>query len=106
MMQTAPVLAGDGIRLEPFIVGIVIVIAIIGGVQLLLPLVRALARRLDGGGESAQLHDELEMLRARVLDFEPMTQRVAELEERLDFTERMLAASAQPAPRPVSPQEP
>jgi Tfp pilus assembly protein PilO len=62
------------------------------------PLVRALARRLEGrGGQDASaLRGEVEQLHHRLGEVDQLQIRVAELEERLDFTERMLAQSREP----------
>jgi hypothetical protein len=60
------------------------------------PLARALARRLEGGGSAAGLEGELDGLRNRVDQLEQGQGRVAELEERLDFAERLLAQSREP----------
>jgi len=54
--------------------------------------VRALARRLEGKGTGdAALRAEVEQLHHRLGEVDALQGRVAELEERLDFTERMLA---------------
>ncbi len=55
------------------------------------PLVTALARRLEGRGGSAALEQRVEELEARLAELETSSHRVAELEERLDFAERLLA---------------
>jgi Tfp pilus assembly protein PilN len=61
------------------------------------PLVRALARRLEGrGGQDAALRGEVEQLHQRLGEVDQLQARIAELEERLDFTERMLAQSREP----------
>lgn len=72
---------------------VMIVLAALAAVTLVLwPLVRALARRLEGkGNPSAALQAEVEELRARVHELEAGQGRVLDLEERLDFTERILA---------------
>lgn len=57
----------------------------------LYPIARALARRLEGRNASPELLQQVEELRDRVQDLEASQHRVAELEERLDFTERLLA---------------
>jgi hypothetical protein len=57
----------------------------------LYPVARALARRLEGRGVSQDLLQQVDELRERVRDLEASQHRVAELEERLDFTERLLA---------------
>lgn len=70
---------------EDFFIPTIIVSGVVTGVVLRGPVGRALARRIEADGPDAsvveQQHVELEDLRGRVL----------ELEERLDFTERMLA---------------
>ena len=69
-----------------------ITIAIVAGVAFVLyPLARALARRLEGRSASPELLQQVEELRDRVQDLEASQHRVTELEERLDFTERLLA---------------
>jgi hypothetical protein len=59
----------------------------------LYPLMRALARRLEGRqmGPDPALRSELGQLRHRLEDVEVLQTRVLELEERVDFTERLLA---------------
>ncbi len=60
------------------------------------PLVRALARRLEGRGGSTELLADVEALQGRVDQLEAGQSRVAELEERLDFAERLLAQTREP----------
>jgi hypothetical protein len=75
----------------------IIVLAVLCTVGMLLwPLVRALARRLESGGRNAQLQGEVDALRDRLQQLEQSQARVTELEERLDFTERLLAQSREP----------
>jgi hypothetical protein len=59
----------------------------------LYPLMRAIARRIEGRthGADPALKGEMDELRVRLGDMEGLQLRVADLEERLDFTERMLA---------------
>lgn len=52
------------------------------------PRSAVLARDLD----EAERDQAIEDLQARVAELEPLRQRVVELEERLDFTERLLAS--------------
>jgi Tfp pilus assembly protein PilO len=75
-----------------------IVLTVVAAVTLVLwPLVRALARRLEGkGGKDPALQRELEQLQQRLAEVDALHSRVAELEERLDFTERLLARSREP----------
>lgn len=60
----------------------------------LLPLARAWARRLEGGGPR---DDSDSQLGSRV---EHLEQRLADAEERLDFAERMLARGPDPVALP------
>ena len=76
---------------------VIMVLAILGTALLIMwPLVRALARRLEGGA-SKELLLELDGLRGRVQQIEEGQARLGELEERLDFAERMLAQSREPS---------
>ncbi len=63
---------------------------------LLWPLIRAFARRIEGGGASAEREAEMDALRERVRRLEEMAPRMAELEERLDFAERIVANTREP----------
>ena len=75
----------------------IMVLALLGTVGMLLwPLVRALARRLESGGRNAQLEGELDALRERLQHLEQSQARVGELEERVDFAERLLAHGREP----------
>ena len=60
------------------------------------PIGKAIARRIEGsiGGEDA-LASRMAELEHRLLDLEQERVRVGELEERLDFAERMLAAGGE-----------
>jgi len=58
---------------------------------LLWPVIKAIARRIEAGGAAADARGELEELRERVRQLEQTNPRLAELEERLDFAERLLA---------------
>lgn len=63
----------------------------------LYPLMRAIGRRIEGRGTGdAALREELEQLRGRVADVEVLQHRVMELEERVDFAERLLAQRREP----------
>ena len=63
--------------------------AIVG--MLLRPLVVAFSRRLSGGAANDHLASEVDELRARVAELEAERGYVAELAERVDFAERLLA---------------
>ena len=64
---------------------------------ILWPVMRAFARRLEGKGASdPALHAEIEQLQHRLGEVDGLHQRVAELEERIDFTERIVAQGREP----------
>ena len=71
----------------PFVAVISMVVTAI----LVWPLIRAAARRLEGrGGDTTALRAEIDQLHDRLADVEQMQQKVFELENRLEFSERML----------------
>jgi Tfp pilus assembly protein PilO len=47
-------------------------------------------------GDAAQIKEELEQLRQRVAELEGVPERMSELEERVDFSERLLARQREP----------
>lgn len=56
---------------------------------------KVLERRLSGGGrELTELRTAVDALRAEIAEQQDQSQRLAELEERLDFAERLLARQA------------
>ena len=71
---------------------VMMVVTVMAAVTIVLwPLATALARRLEGRGTlDAALRAEVEQLRHRLGEVDALQGRVAELEERLDFTERLL----------------
>jgi hypothetical protein len=70
--------------------GIVLVLfsAIVGAI--LYPIARAFARRLEGNGNAEVMQRELAEVHARLDALQQGEARMAELEARLDFAERML----------------
>jgi Tfp pilus assembly protein PilO len=73
----------------------------------LYPLMRALGRRIEGhGGSDPELRREVEQLRSRMGDLETLQHRVMELEERVDFAERLLAQRREPERLPGARSEP
>ncbi len=60
------------------------------------PLIKAIARRIEGGAPGAGVQAELEGLRERVRQLEEMQPRMLELEDRVDFTERIVAKGREP----------
>jgi hypothetical protein len=78
----------------PPAVVMIVVFALAAAVIILWPLMRAFARRVEGkGGADAALRAEVDLLQARLSEVDTLHNRVAELEERVDFTERLLAQS-------------
>ncbi len=77
--------------LPPQVIALVSIAAVAGIALVLYPIARAIARRLEGRGAGQELLMQVDELRERVRDLEGSQHRVAELEERLDFTERLLA---------------
>lgn len=77
---------------------VIMVLVVMTAVTIILwPIVRALARRLEGrGAVDATLRADVEQLRRRLGEVDGLQGRIAELEERLDFTERLLAQSREP----------
>ncbi len=79
--------------------GFLSVIAAFIGVPMVLfyvipPLGRAIGRRLEGTPVPS---DELSALRSEVEELRALASRVPELEERVDFAERMLAQGREPS---------
>jgi flagellar biosynthesis/type III secretory pathway M-ring protein FliF/YscJ len=71
------------------------------GTVLLLPLIRAWARRIEGGAANAALADEMAQMRERIAELELAAGSVHEIEERLDFAERLLAQRNDGPPLPL-----
>jgi Tfp pilus assembly protein PilO len=77
----------------------IVVFSLIAVTVILWPVMRALARRLEGRGADPGLRQEVEQLQHRLEEMETLQARMAELEERVDFTERMLVRG-QESPEP------
>jgi hypothetical protein len=80
----------------PPLVFLFIAIAVLVATTIILwPLARAFARRLEGkGSPDPALRAEVEHLHARLDEVDSLQARVLELEERVDFTERLLAQTS------------
>jgi len=89
----------------PPVVLLIVIAALAATVIILWPIMRAFGRRLEGkGGGDPALRAEVEQLQMRLAEMDTLHARVAELEERVDFTERLLA-QATPQPRVGTPNE-
>ncbi|MGE0439606.1 MAG: hypothetical protein AB7L66_15615 [Gemmatimonadales bacterium] len=76
---------------EGVLIAAVLVVGVIVAGVILMPLIKAFARRIEGRSLPPGVTEELDQLRARVAELEGVTHRLAELEERVDFSERLLA---------------
>jgi Tfp pilus assembly protein PilO len=79
----------------------VIVLIVLGALLattiILWPIMRALGRRMEGArGTDPALRAEIQQLRDQVTHVDSMQARLNELEERLDFAERLLAQRKDP----------
>lgn len=76
---------------------VLIAIALLTAITVVLwPLARALGRRLEGKPADGELRGEVARLQQRLGELDALQERVVELEERLDFTERLLAQTREP----------
>jgi hypothetical protein len=78
---------------------LLIIIAALTALTIILwPIMRAFGRRLEGkGNPDSALRLEVEQLHTRLADMDSLQSRLVELEERVDFTERLLAQGQQSA---------
>ncbi|HEX7336924.1 MAG TPA: hypothetical protein VF252_06925 [Gemmatimonadales bacterium] len=77
---------------------LIVIAALAATVIILWPIMRAFGRRLEGrGGNDPALRSDLDHLQARLGEVDALEARLAELEERVDFAERLLAHAPQPA---------
>lgn len=77
---------------------VIIALAMVAGFTIVFwPLMRALARRIEGKARTdPALLEEMDQMRQRLAEVDTLTFRLGELEERLDFAERMLAQRKEP----------
>ena len=81
---------------------LIFIVSLLGagvGVYAGITVVGILRRRFDGGAP-AMAREELDALHGRIAAAEALEGRVAELEERLDFAERLLARQPEPEALP------
>jgi hypothetical protein len=82
----------------PPIILLIVIAALTATVIILWPIMRAFGRRLEGrGATDPTLKADIDHLHARLSEVDTLQSRVLELEERVDFTERLLAKSQQPS---------
>jgi hypothetical protein len=80
----------------PPLVLLIVVAALAATTIILWPLVRAFARRLEGKSGDPALRAEVDQLHARLGEMDTLQVRIGDLEERLDFAERLLAQNREP----------
>jgi len=81
----------------PPIILLIVIAALTATVIILWPIMRAFGRRLEGRGNTdAALKGEIDHLHVRLGEMDSLQSRVLELEERVDFAERLLAQAKQP----------
>lgn len=77
--------------LPPQVIVMIVLAALAAATIVLFPLMRAFARRIEGRQQSdVALQADLDELRARVMELEQDRARVLDIEERVDFAERLL----------------
>jgi hypothetical protein len=79
-------------NLKTLAIAVVLLTGFISAAVVLFPLTRAWANRLEGGTGGERVDE----LGARVSELETQLARLNEVEERLDFTERLLARQQGP----------
>ena len=77
----------------------IVFLGLLATTVVLWPVMRALARRLEGkGAADPALRAEVEHLHQRLAEMDSLQVRVGELEERLDFAERLLTRGQEAQP--------
>ncbi len=74
---------------EAVLIAVTLIVAVIVAGAVLWPLARAFARRIEGKSIDPGLVNEIGQLRARVAELEESNHRLLDLEERVDFSERL-----------------
>ena len=76
----------------PPVILLIVIAALTATVLILWPIMRAFGRRLEGrGSPDPAIKADIDHLHARLGEVDSLQSRVLELEERVDFTERLLA---------------
>lgn len=93
IVQSPEVILPPWMTLPPGVTMLIALGALAAATIVFYPLMRALGRRLEGraAGLDPETRSELDQLRERVAELEGMQHRMLELEERVDFAERLLS---------------
>jgi len=75
---------------EMVMMTLVLIGVVIVAVKVFGPIARAWARKLEGKVGDPQIHADLEQMREQLGEVDTLRARVDELEERLEFSERLL----------------
>jgi hypothetical protein len=76
---------------ETILFGLLIIASAVVAIFVLRPFFRAIANRIEGKAVPQNVRAEIDQLREQVGEVEGLRQRMHELEDRLEFTERLLA---------------
>ena len=89
-------------RSDSVLAFIVVMTIAFGAIGVLLPMARAMARRIERSrGEPDEVLGRIAELEQRLAETDVDRQRIADLEERLDFTERMLTLGNAAPPKEI-----
>lgn len=81
----------------PPIILLIVIAALTATTIILWPIMRAFGRRLEGrGAVDPAIKADIDHLHARMGEVDTLQSRILELEERVDFAERLLAQAKQP----------
>lgn len=81
----------------PPVILLIVIAALTATVIILWPIMRAFGRRLEGRQADPTVKADIDHLHARLGEVDALHSRILELEERVDFTERLLAQTQQPS---------
>jgi len=104
--ETIIVSGGGPSMLEMISIAVISISFAFVAYKLLMPLVRAFAARIEGRGTNPALEQRVNELQQQLADADGLQHRVAELEERLDFAERLLSQREAPARLPAEGRRP
>lgn len=98
MIAALALLQMDAGSFQTMTIGIVLLTAFISVAAVLYPLTRAWARRIEGKAREDGSQGAIDELADRVQELEGQLTRMHELEERLEFAERLLTDARHPFP--------
>jgi hypothetical protein len=84
----------------------IVLLGLLATTVILWPIMRALARRLEGKAADPALRAEVDQLQHRLAEVDTLQLRMLELEERLDFAERLLTRGQDDQPATLRSERP